>query len=120
MAGAPALDETQRPLAQLRNGTCARAEVIPPEVLQRGGPAFVLTLHHMMQRIWIEEQVPPELKDALVLPRYKGKGSRRWCTHYRGINLLCCGGKANARVLLNRLVSQVVEHNVAEEQCGTR
>ncbi|CAH8591003.1 unnamed protein product [Dicrocoelium dendriticum] len=119
LADTPTLDETQRALAQLRNGKCARADGIPPEVLKHGGPAWLTALHHLVQRVWINvEEVPPELKDALVLPLYKGKGSKQFCTHYRGINLLSCMGKVIARILLDRLVSQVVGPDVAEEQCG--
>ncbi|CAH8492886.1 unnamed protein product [Dicrocoelium dendriticum] len=113
-------DETQRALAQLRNDKCAGGDVIPPEVLKHGGPALLTALHHLVQRVWIEEEVPAELKDALVLPVYKGKGSKQCCTNYRGINLLSCVGKVLARILLNRPVSQIVEPKVAEEQCGFR
>ncbi|CAI2737188.1 unnamed protein product, partial [Dicrocoelium dendriticum] len=120
LADTPRLDETQRALAQLRNGKCAGGDGIPPEVLKHGGPALLTALHHLVQRVWIEEEVPSELKDALVLPLYKGKGSKQCCTNYRGINLLSCVGKVIARILLNRLVSQIVEPNVAEEQCGFR
>ncbi|CAH8572038.1 unnamed protein product [Dicrocoelium dendriticum] len=120
LADTPTLDETQRALAQLRNGKCPGGDGIPPEVLKHGGPALLTALHHLVQRMWIEEEVPPELKDALVLPLYKGKGSKQCCTNYRGINLLSCVGKVIARILLNRFVSQIVEPNVAEEQCGFR
>ncbi|CAH8601705.1 unnamed protein product [Dicrocoelium dendriticum] len=100
--------------------SCETADGIPPEVLKHGRPALLTALHHLVQRVWIEEEVPTELKDALVLPLYKGKGSKQCFTNYRGINLLSCVGKVIARIPLNRLVSQVVEPNVAEEQCGFR
>ncbi|CAH8454144.1 unnamed protein product [Dicrocoelium dendriticum] len=118
LADTPTLDETQSAHAQLRDGKRAGADGIPPEVLKHGGPALLTALHHLVQRVWIEEEVHPELKEALVLPLYKGKGSKQCCTNYRGIYLLSCVGKVIARILLYRLVSQVVEPNVAKEHCG--
>ncbi|CAH8497838.1 unnamed protein product [Dicrocoelium dendriticum] len=86
LADTPTLNETQRATAQLRNGKYAGADGIPHEVLKHGGPALLTALHHLLQRVWIEEGVPPDLKDALVLPLYKSKGSKQCCTKYRGIN----------------------------------
>ncbi|CAH8600605.1 unnamed protein product [Dicrocoelium dendriticum] len=96
LADTTTLDEKRRTLAQLQNGKCAGADGIPPEILKHGGSALVTALHHLVQRVWIEKEVPPELKDALALPLYKGTGSKANCTNYHGINLPSCVGKVIA------------------------
>jgi hypothetical protein len=51
---------------------------------------------------------------------YKNKGSKSDCGNYRGISLLSIAGKILARILLNRLINSVSEHNLPEAQCGFR
>ena len=52
--------------------------------------------------MWESEQVPKDLKDAVVIIIFK-KGDRNACGNYRGISLLSIAGKIFARILLNRL-----------------
>ncbi|CAH8479909.1 unnamed protein product [Dicrocoelium dendriticum] len=68
LADTPTLDEMKRAFTQLQNDKCAGADGIPPEVLKQGGLALITELHHLMQRVWFEEEVLAELKDDLVLP----------------------------------------------------
>ncbi|KAL8574199.1 hypothetical protein ACOMHN_053520 [Nucella lapillus] len=42
------------------------------------------------------------------------------CGNYRGISLLSIAGKILARVILNRLISNISENNLPEAQCGFR
>ncbi|CAI2739012.1 unnamed protein product, partial [Dicrocoelium dendriticum] len=90
LADTPTVDETQRALVQLRNGRCAGADWILPEILKRGRPTLVNVLHHLMQRKRIEKELPTELKDAIALPMYRAKGSTHSCTNYCGIKSLSC------------------------------
>ncbi len=48
---------------------------------------------------------------------YKGKGSRRECSSYRGISLLTVPGKVYGRILTERLM-EVTEGKVSEDQGG--
>jgi len=47
---------------------------------------------------------------VIILPFYKGKGSRHDCHNYRGITLLSVPGKVFAHVLLARVKSRLHDH----------
>ncbi len=54
-------------------------------------------------------------KKAIIVPLYKGKGSRSVCSSYRGISLLSVPGKVYGRILTERLM-EIAEGKVSEEQ----
>ncbi len=57
---------------------------IPAEVYKHGGTTLVHHLHRIFLKIWDNEEVPQELKDASIVTIFK-KGSRTECGNYRGI-----------------------------------
>ncbi|KAA3670290.1 uncharacterized protein DEA37_0004806, partial [Paragonimus westermani] len=120
LALAPDLLELQRAIGQLRNGKAAGEDGLPGEILKNGGPALERALLQLVHSIWEHEVMPQDFKDALIVPLFKGKGSKQCTDSYRGISLLSCAGKVLARILLNRLNASVLEMNVPEEQCGFR
>ncbi len=56
---------------------------------------------------------------AIIVPLYKGKGSRSECSSFRGISLLSIPGKVYGRILTERLM-EVTERKVSEDQGGFR
>ncbi len=62
-------------------------------------------------------EVPDDWKKAIVVPLYKGKGSRSEWSSYRGSSLLGVPGKVYGRILTERLM-EVTEGKVGEEQGG--
>ena len=90
----------------------------PAEVYKHGGTALVRHLHRLFLKIWKNEKVPQELKDASIVTIFK-KGSRTECGNYRGISLLSVAGKILAKVLLNRL-QPLSESIIPETECGFR
>ncbi len=42
---------------------------------------------------WKKGKVPDDWKKAIIVPLYKGKGSRSECSSYRGISFLSVPGK---------------------------
>src|SRR6218665_567415 len=54
---------------------------------------------------------------GIILPIYKGKGSRRDCKNYRGITLLSCPGKLFAHILLERVKDKLIAAR-RKEQSG--
>ncbi len=66
-----------------------------------------------------KQRVPDDWKKAIIVPLYKGKGSRSECSRYRGISLLSVPGKVYGRILTERLI-EVTEWKVSEEQGGFR
>ena len=69
---------------------------IHPEYIQHGGSDAVRTLHKIVTRVWKEEVVPEEWHQGIIIPLYKGKGSKSECSNYRGITLLSVLGKVFA------------------------
>lgn len=59
--------------------------------------------------MWSSKRIPSEWKNGIVLPVYKGKGSRSSCSSYRPITLLSVPGKVFAHVLLNRIRPLLLE-----------
>ncbi len=63
--------------------------------------------------------MPDDWKKAIIVPFYKGKGSRSECSSYRGISLLSIPGKVYGRILTERLM-EATEGKVSKEQGGFR
>ena len=85
---------------------------------KHGGTTLVGHLHRLFLKIWKNEGVPQELKDASIVTIFKN-GSRTACGNYRGISLLSVAGKIVVKVLLNRL-QPLSESIIPETQCGFR
>ena len=77
---------------------------IYPEYIQHGGNDAIRTLHKIVTHVWKEEMVPEEWHQGIIIPLYKGKGSKSECSNYRVITLLSVPGKVFAHVILARLV----------------
>lgn len=58
-----------------------------------------------------------EWRKAIIIPLYRGNGSRDEGNSYRGINSLCVLGKMHRRVLNNR-VMEITDQSVGNEQGG--
>ena len=73
----------------------------------------------IIQRIWDQEKMPEDSRDALIAAMYKNKGSKADCRNNRSISLLSTAGKIFARIVLNRVIA-VSEANLPEAKCGFR
>ena len=122
LADEPSMYEVQKAIKLLSNGKAPGDDGIPAEVLKHGGMVLKERLQALYSHIWRDEEVPQQLKDALIVTIYKKKGQRSECGNHRGISLLSLCGKVLAKILLSRLVSAVLEQsgNVSESQCGFR
>jgi len=80
-------------------GVCS----IYPEYIQHGGSDALCTLHKIVTRVWKEEVVREEWHQGIIIPLYKGKGSKSECSNYRGITLLSMPGKVFAHIILARI-----------------
>ena len=58
---------------------------IYPEYIQHSGSDALCTLHKIVTRVWEEEVVPEEWHQGIIIPLYKGKGSKSECSNYREI-----------------------------------
>ena len=76
-------------------------------------------LYRLFNLCWRNGQVPGDWCKAVIVPLYKGKGSRQDCINYRGISLLSVVGKLYAKVLIERVVNETDE-KVWDAQAGFR
>ena len=76
---------------------------IYPEYIQHGGSDALRTLHKIVTQVWKEEVVPEEWHQGIIIPLYKGKGSKSECSNYRGITLLSVPGKVFAHIIHTRI-----------------
>ena len=60
------------------------------------------------------------LKDARIVHLHKDKSDKSSFDNHRGISLLNVAGKILAKVILNRLNTQLLDDTVPEGQCGFR
>ena len=118
MGEPPTLSEVQDAIRSLKNNRATGPDGIPAEVLKEGGAALLCCLHALLLKVWEEEELPSELRDALIVTIFK-KGDKADCGNYRGISLLSTTGKVLARILANRLLP-LSEEILPESQCGFR
>ncbi len=111
--------EVEGAIARLKCGKAAGMDGITAEMLKYGGDFVVERMLLICERAWKYGEVPDDWKKAIIVPLYKGKGSRSECSSYRGITLLSVPGKVYGRILTERLM-EVTEGKVSEEQGGFR
>ena len=112
------IEEVRKAVKQMKCNKTSGGDGIPAEVYKHGGTTLVHHLHRLFLKIWDNEEVPQELKDASIVTIFK-KGSRTECGNYRGISPLSVAGNILAKVLLNRL-QPLSESIIPETQCGFR
>ena len=114
----PTLQELERAIREMKNNKAAGADGIPAELYKLGGQTIQIKLHTIILKIWCEEHIPADMKDAMICTIFK-KGDKTDCGNYRGISLLSIAGKILARILSNRL-KPLAEELLPESQCGFR
>ena len=107
MSQPPSVAEVRCAVQQMSSGKSPGADSIPAEIYKHGGEQLLQRLTKLCERIWDQEAVPQDFKDAMIVHIFKRKGDRACCDDHRGISLLAIAGKIVARVLLNRLSSHV-------------
>ena len=116
----PTLEEATKAIKQLKCRKAAGIDGIPPELWKFGGQLLHEKLHDLLVCCWERGKLPQDLRDAIIITLYKNKGEKSDCSNHRGITLLSTAGKVLARIMLNRLVSSIVEECLTESQCGFR
>nr|XP_014350459.1 PREDICTED: uncharacterized protein LOC106705466 [Latimeria chalumnae] len=114
----PILDEVSKAIKQMKNNKASGADGILAEVFKQGGVELTSHLHNLTLRIWNDEEIPDDLRDAMIVTIFK-KGDKSICGNYRGITLLSIAGKIITRTLLNCL-HPLAEELLPESQCGFR
>ena len=115
----PSLEEVKSAITTMKNNKAAGPDGIPAEIYKLGGDFVQHQLHQLLVKIWTNEAVPSDFRDANIITIYKRKGDRSECGNYRGISLLATAGKILARILNNRLKT-LSERILPETQAGFR
>ena len=116
---APSEEEVKKAIKQLSTGKAPGADAIPAEVCKHGGDTLLQKLTDLFCRMWDEEVISQQLKDASIIHLYT-KGNRQLCDNYRGISLLAIAGTILAQVMLNRLIVHLEHGILPYSQCGFR
>lgn len=114
----PTIGEITSAIKSLKCNKAAGLDGIPAEAFKHGGNGMVLQLQQLINKIWLEESIPGDLKNAAIVTVFK-KGDKSDCDNYRGISLLSIAGKIITRILSNRL-TDVSESFLPESQSGFR
>jgi hypothetical protein len=120
LAEPPTAEEVIKAMKRTSSGKAPGADSIPAEIYKLGGPELTERLTCLFAKMWRQEKLPQDLKDASIIHLYKRKGNRNSCDNHRGISLLSIAGKILARVLLNRLITHLERDLLPESQCGFR
>lgn len=116
--GEPSAVEVKQAVKQIRSGSAAGEDGIPPELWKYGGPQLLRRLTVLLQRIWNDEVIPDDFYLSIILPLYK-KGDKAVCSNHRGISLLDTCYKLLEIVILNRIRPEF-DAVARENQCGFR
>ena len=116
----PSMDELTKAIEHTNSGRASGNDGIPAEIYKAAGPRAMEVFLHIIQRIWDQEKMPEDFRDALIVTLYKNKWNKADCGNYRGISLLSVAGKIFDRIVLNRLIAMVSEASLLEAQCGYR
>ena len=87
---------------------------IHAEIHKVAGPVTLETFHSLLNIFWEEEDMPKDFRGATVVPLFKNKGSRAEYWTDLGISLLSISGKILAHVIMNHLITSILEDNLSE------
>ncbi len=111
-------EEVEKALGSMKRGKSRGEDGIVAELLQRGGTAMVRALHALLSVIFTNELVPQQWLMALVVPIYKGVGSRLAVDNWRPIALLAVVSKLYEKVLETRLVAWLARQRAIPDEQG--
>lgn len=116
----PTTNEVKLSIKKLNKGKAPGSDGLFAELFIFGGDHLQNVLHSFLCKLWEEESVPADWKNAIMIAIFKNKGLREDCGNYRGISLLVSAGKILAGVLLNRINKHIANNVLPESQCGFR
>ncbi|GBP24662.1 hypothetical protein EVAR_15868_1 [Eumeta japonica] len=80
---------------------------VPSEMLRDGGGVVASLPYQLFNKCWKSHRVPIDWCKAFIVPLYKGKGSRQFCTYYRPISLLNVVDKLYVKIIIERIVNDI-------------
>ena len=97
--------EAEQRVKKLKNGKGAGKNEVIEELVKGGGDVMVYWIWNLCNMSFENGVVPKDLRSAVIVLLYKGKGERAECKNYRRISLLSVVGKIYAGILVDRVRS---------------
>ena len=116
LADAPTEEEVMEAMGKLKLGEDGGKSGILPEMVRGCGGELMDYILDMFHTVWMEQRVPQEWRDALLVPIPK-KGDLTQCNNWHGISLLEVVGEFFTKVVQVRL-QRVAEEVLPDSQCG--
>ena len=99
----------------LKSGKSSGPDGVLSEHLKYGGPTFIPWLTKVLNRIIVLEEIPPSLKNGLIVPVYKRKGKDPLlASSYRGITISPIISKLLEIVILKRIEPLLKDLNIPD------
>ena len=96
--------EVKRAIGRLKMGKAPGVDGITAEMLRFGGEVVIDWMHLICNFVWKQRTVLKDWMKAIMVPIYKGKGSKDECSSYRGISSLSMPGKVYGKVIIERVM----------------
>ena len=85
---------------KLKNTKASGKDDITGEIIKGGGDKAVDWFWRLCYIAFESGSVPEDLRSAVIVPLYKGKGERTVCKNYRGISLVSVVGNIYTGILV--------------------
>ena len=105
-------------IENLEEGKATGPDGISNEMIKRGGRSLQNSIIRMMKSVYESEKIPEEWNTAYIKNIYKGKGSKKEMSNYRGIILNPHVSKIFEKIIEKKENS--ILQNMSEYQCGAR
>ena len=102
----------------LEEGKATGPDGISNEMIKGGGKSLINSVMRMMKIVYKTEEIPAEWSTAYIKNIYKGKGSKKEMSNYRGIILNPHVAKIFEKILEKK--ENTTLQNMSEYQCGAR
>ena len=114
----PTIDEIQKHIQKLKNNKASND--IEPELLKRcSHPIMLEVIHRITDNLWSGQDLPNMWGQSLLRTLWKGKGSQKDPSKYRGLSIGSTVCKLVVNIILARL-NDWYEKQISDEQNGFR
>ncbi|KAJ0173828.1 hypothetical protein K1T71_010977 [Dendrolimus kikuchii] len=97
------LEEIEWSIRSLKNGKAVGIDSVSAEMIKSGGTCVRDAFLSLCNLCWRTGKVPKDWRRAVIVPLYKGKGSRMECASYRAISLISTASKVYAKIIEKRM-----------------
>ena len=104
-------NEITKAVRRLKNGKSCASDLIANEMIKHGMPVILNPLHKLFNIVYESGSFPKSWNESLITLLHK-KGNKYNPSNYRGISITSNLGKRFNKIMHNRLLEFVYEHNL--------